>query len=288
MWCAQRHFLLQQRSTLRRTSVSLFPATIGVLSRCSSRRYTTVRGGGTALPIAPSTSPAAPRWTTHWRPLHTGPPAASPGNTSACSSPRSYYYWIDELGRLYCVEESTTRSKMPSGPTFLNDAKFLNFFFRRLQSVDDYGKNVEPPPPLYQHVSPCGPEINYIACEDTPIVFHTLRKIPQDDADDADVATSRRRRRKSTDDAEGCSHELLYGSDLAVGFKPHSLRVSGSGRVYHPVPGPLRYALVKSHLVLELGADEVTVNDDGSMGIVFEGQSICLPRLPPDFKHNCA
>ena len=28
---------------------------------------------------------------------------------------RTYFYWVDELGRLYCIEETTPTNRMPSG-----------------------------------------------------------------------------------------------------------------------------------------------------------------------------
>jgi hypothetical protein len=45
---------------------------------------------------------------------------------------REYFYWLDQNGRLYCIDKS--QQIMPSGPAYLRDVKALNFYFARYAS----------------------------------------------------------------------------------------------------------------------------------------------------------
>lgn len=118
---------------------------------------------------------------------------------------RTYFYDIDRTGRL--THEGT----------ILTDEKFLNFFFKRLKK-NDTGIHED-----YPFVSPCGNEMNYIRCEDTPIVF------------------TRRVGRK-----------LVYAPGLEVPFEPRGLRFSEMGVLYHAAPAG-DVGRIDSELTLELG-----------------------------------
>jgi hypothetical protein len=50
------------------------------------------------------------------------------------------------------------------------EKNFLRFFFRRLRRNELSGKYGA----AFPFVSPCGPEINYVRCDDIPIVFTNL------------------------------------------------------------------------------------------------------------------
>ena len=129
---------------------------------------------------------------------------------------------------------------------FQADKKFLAFFFRRLR-LNSTGR--------YEHdfpyVSPCGPELNYIHCDDLPIVFSHLmdqRKTVIEDISSFAAASV---------DQEAGSELLTFGGTggtLTVPFQPEKLTMlPGSGRVYHSGPDLVGgVGLVKSSLALEL------------------------------------
>lgn len=102
---------------------------------------------------------------------------------------REYFYRIDSQGYLY------------HDRTLLTDLKFLDFFFKRLQP-NATGLHTD-----YPYVSPCGREMNYIACAGTPIVFHAIE--------------------------DNC---LYYNhTGLNVAFDPDSLCINSRGDLFHPV-----------------------------------------------------
>jgi hypothetical protein len=117
---------------------------------------------------------------------------------------------------------------------------FLAFFFRQLKlnKTDRYSQE-------FPYISPCGSEINYIQCDDRPIVFtHYL------DTDTVKAARSRTR--------EDASHGYLSyngtGHRLVLPFQPSKLcMLPGTGRVYHPAPEKVGgIGLVKSSLAIEI------------------------------------
>ena len=133
------------------------------------------------------------------------------------------------------------------------DKVFLRFFFRRLRA-NDTGR-YESDFPFY---SPCGEEINYVHCDDLPVVFSQL-SMPGDVPQSSTSTPSRPRARKSQSTAASEIPQLWYGSDnhqvLSVDFVPSSLfMLPGTGRVYHAAPERLGgIGLVKSSLAIEFG-----------------------------------
>ena len=105
---------------------------------------------------------------------------------------------------------------------------FLDFFFRRVRP-NDTGEW-----PDFPYISPCGRELNFLRCDDRPIVFLTLER-----------------------------DELTYGNSLRVPFQLNSLAFSiSSGRLYHPAPvGGM--GLMCSALAVELGRN-IEVDEDGN------------------------
>ena len=87
------------------------------------------------------------------RALHRSMAAASQ------APPRQYYYFVDTHGRLYLHD-----SKPRNIATCLKDNKFLDFFWKRLQP--NSGQLV--PTSSFPYVSPCGIELNFVQCADTP------------------------------------------------------------------------------------------------------------------------
>ena len=138
---------------------------------------------------------------------------------------RRYFYHIDLLGRLFLEETE------PKGiATSLKSPKFLAFFFGQLAVNDRSGTFGAD----YPFVSPCGTEMNYIACADTPIVFDDLV---------GGAATS--------------GGELLYADGAhREPFNPSALTMCRtSGRLYHPLTTHKRItglALVRSHLAITI------------------------------------
>ncbi len=79
--------------------------------------------------------------------------------TATARTPRTYYYYVDTHGRLYLHD-----TKPRNIATCLKDNKFLDFFWKRLQV--NTGQLV--PPNSFPYVSPCGAEMNFVQCADTP------------------------------------------------------------------------------------------------------------------------
>ena len=97
-----------------------------------------------------------------YRLMAAAPRAAPPSTHVAYYSAtlqRQYYYFVDTHGRLYLHD-----SKPRTIATCLKDNKFLDFFWKRLQP--NTGQLV--PSSSFPYVSPCGTELNFVQCADTP------------------------------------------------------------------------------------------------------------------------
>ena len=136
---------------------------------------------------------------------------------------REYFYTVDREGQL--IHDGTV----------LTDARFLQFFYRRLQP-NDTGRHTH-----YPYVSPCGVELNFVIAEETVILFRRLLSVGH----------------------------LEYGEGLSVPFEPGALRVSASGRLYHPAPVG-EFGLLHRTLALELG-EQVEERSDGFVYVSAEG-----------------
>ena len=117
---------------------------------------------------------------------------------------------------------------------------FLSFFFRQLKlnTLDRYAQE-------FPFISPCGEELNYVRCDDQPIVFtHHL---------DAETVDATRQRVRSN-----APHGYLsYGGTghrLVVPFQPSKLcMLPSTGRLYHPAPERVGgIGLVKSSFAIEI------------------------------------
>ena len=172
------------------------------------------------------------------------------------------------------------------------DPKFLAFFFRRIKN-NSTGRYEED----FPYVSPCGPETNYIRCDDLPIVFtHLLDQTggpiqdiesygsfaggeirkkshsssPNDQVlQESSLKDSRTTHESSTSQHSetSCSELLSYGGargSLTVPFQPDKLcMLPEGGRVYHAGPEKLEgVGLVKSSLAIELS--RFFVYEDGA------------------------
>jgi hypothetical protein len=106
---------------------------------------------------------------------------------------------------------------------------FLEFFFNRLRlnRTNRYRST-------FPFISPCGPERNYVRCDDLPIVFtDTLSST----ANDGSVAFLEMNHSKGR---------------LKVPFQPQSLFMDSGGRVYHPTDRKFgSVGLIKSSLAFE-------------------------------------
>ena len=160
---------------------------------------------------------------------------------SCRDQPRCYFYSIDLQGRLF-MEDTLPKNVATS----IKDAKFLDFFVKRLTRVDARLKETlheyDIPTEDYPYVSPCGLELNLVRPADLPIVFHGL--------------------------VDG---SLIYGGTLEQSFDPSMLAVSlKSGRLYHKLssgnPGckASNYGLIKSSVAVTL-SDRIQPMEDGSL-----------------------
>jgi Domain of unknown function (DUF4505) len=132
---------------------------------------------------------------------------------AAKTARRSYFYNVDLQGQLF-LEET-----MPKNiATSIKDAKFLDFFFRRLQPIDEtfhaYMREHDISAAEYPFVSPCAGEFSFVRPAASPIVFHTLTKGPARDAS-----------------------SFIYAGSLTEPFDPAgSLAISqNSGLMYHGI-----------------------------------------------------
>ncbi len=178
-----------------------------------------------------------------------------------------------------CPNLNVYATFMKTSLIIITDKKFLAFFFRR----------VKPNTGRYQDefpfVSPCGPEMNYIRCDDLPIVYTHM--LDQDGQVIEDVETygqtepvihnvlgnhgltnledslsqkvDERDSKRSTNSLRVASvvERLSYGGTgniLSLPFEPEKLcMLPESGRVYHTGPEYLGgVGLVKSNLAIGL------------------------------------
>lgn len=105
----------------------------------------------------------------------------------------------------------------------------MEFFFKRLK-LNETGRYEE-----FPFVSPCGRELNFLQCDDKPIVYHSI--IESTDNSTADMLT-----------INGAESNLTYP------FQPQKLCMFPvTGRIYHPADQ--RYGgigLIKSSLGIEI------------------------------------
>ena len=181
-----------------------------------------------------------------------------------------------------------------------SDAKFLTFFFRRVRANQTGRYEGD-----FPYVSPCGPEMNYIRCDDLPVVFtHLLDK----DGNVIDNISNYGRENISPSDTtmelpkecDSVSSEMLSyggtGGKLTVPFQPSKLcMLPATGRVYHTGLERLGgVGLVKSSLALELSrffvynsrADE----NSAPIGFTWRGRTWDLDPMivtgPPPAQHS--
>lgn len=156
---------------------------------------------------------------------------------------RAYFYYVNHKGNLYVLDDalaaqinetkSIPRDKLPFGPTYLKDKKFLDFFFRRVKPNDDDSiKSIWP------FLSVCGVERNYIiSYSKSPVVFLSF-------------------------DAERKS--FIYGATLKQPFEPDKLVISNAGELYHPSPSNVGgLSLVKTDLAGEI-FEQFKLAEDGT------------------------
>jgi Domain of unknown function (DUF4505) len=152
---------------------------------------------------------------------------------------KCYYYSVDLKGRVY-LEETMPKNMA----TCLKDNTFLDMFFRNIRKIDHsdcrylstYGIEQD-----YPYVSPCGPlERNYIRPADTPIVFHSLQQVENNDVQQA----------KTTKDSAAV---LCYGGTLTQLFLPTKLAISKrTGKLYHVLDS---HAYLSAVMTEQLGAE---------------------------------
>jgi len=176
---------------------------------------------------------------------------------------RCYFYNIDLQGRLF-LEDTFPKNIATS----IKDERFLDFFFRRIQPIDDkmrtFMQQRKIPIRDYPYVSPCGKELNFIRPAALPVVFHTLLD------------------RK----------ELVYGGTLRQTFDWRDLAVSRTtGRIYHSLgnadaPTIMTHGLIRSQLAITL-AERMEATEDGNgsetLGLRIDDENVmAIPWLPSE------
>ena len=136
------------------------------------------------------------------------------------------------------------------------DKKFLDFFFQRVEpnSTGRYTNE-------FPFISRCGRELNFLRCDDTPLVYHTL--IPKgvsltSDNDELDLYVKAHTDGDGGDaaaaaDGDGVqAWEFVYGGTLRRQFEPSKLCMTDTARLYHPSPDGKDLYLVASPLAIKL------------------------------------
>lgn len=141
---------------------------------------------------------------------------------------REYFYYIDHQGQLFLDD-----TKVKNFITCFKDKQFLAFFFTRLKVNSSGIFDSE-----FPYISPCGREINYVRCDDRPIVFSSFVE-------------------NIAEEPEKGLYHLTFngiGPRMKFEFQPHKLcMLPKSGRIYHPGPEKSGgVGLVKSSLAIEL------------------------------------
>ena len=110
----------------------------------------------------------------------------------------------------------------------------------------------------FPYLSPCGPERNFIRCDDRPIVFTHI--LPGDCPEDGDLLTYN-----------------WAGDRLTFPFEPEKLCMyPDSGRVYHPAPSKTGgVGLVRSGLAIELSKSFEFGNGETAPPTSFTWKNIC-------------
>ena len=175
---------------------------------------------------------------------------------------REYFYYVDHHGQLFL-----DGTKMMNFVTCFKDAEFLTFFFKRvkLNNSEKYQEH-------FPFVSPCGIELNFIRCEDLPIVFTHL--VNMDTKEVVVVEKKVELTERFFDDSAKSVNEqfgLSFGgatsalTNLVVPFQPWSLIMDQrNGRIYHPGPEKAGgVGLIKSSLAIQLSKCFVVPSSTG-------------------------
>ncbi|XP_015440434.1 PREDICTED: UPF0598 protein CG30010, partial [Dufourea novaeangliae] len=143
---------------------------------------------------------------------------------------REYFYYIDHQGMLFLDD-----ARMKNFTSCFKDKKFLAFFFKRLKK-NDTGRYTKD----FPYVSLCGPERNFIRCDDLPIVFTKVVQLQNNETG-------------IKEDWFGYAYaeELLM-----VPFEPEKLYMNiQTGRVYHPASDKAGgVGLVRSKIAIEFSS----------------------------------
>eukprot|EP00039_Didymoeca_costata_P015693 m.271292 g.271292 ORF g.271292 m.271292 type:complete len:239 (-) comp16268_c1_seq23:1605-2321(-) len=163
---------------------------------------------------------------------------------------RLYFYYVEHDGRLFLDD-----TKIKNFTSCLKDKVFLQFFFSRIRKAKQSDPGFNEYAAAFPWVSPCGPELNYIRCDDTPIVYDNFEK------------------------CKGVWYLSYGGKSFSVPFEPRLVTMSASsGRMYYPhqLTGN---ALISSPIAVEIGAN-ISEESDGSLSLMWEGTRVSLELCP--------
>ncbi|XP_037956110.1 UPF0598 protein CG30010 [Teleopsis dalmanni] len=162
---------------------------------------------------------------------------------------REYFYYIDHEGMLFLDD-----AKIKNFTSCLKEKKFLKFFFNRVKLNNTKRYDTE-----FPYISPCGRELNYIRCDDVPIVYTEVKQNCEEGKD-----------------------ELLYahaGDLLKVDFQPEKIYMNPTtGRVYHPAWQKVGdIGLIRSKLAIELSKNFEFNNGEQMSPTHFNWRGKCYP-----------
>ena len=207
------------------------------------------------------------------------------GQTRAGDSrTREYFYYVDHHGQLFLDD-----TKVKNFVTCFKDPGFLSFFFKRLKVNDTQRYQKQ-----FPFISPCGRELNYIRCEDIPVVFTHIVDASTKEVFDVEKCHSNALSSRSDDmpsgyggptndpdisvsDGKTVSQRFLlsYGGttaalrDLCVPFEPWAVIMDESnGRIYHPGPSKAGgVGLIKSSLAIQIASGFVYPKQEPATGV---------------------
>ena len=146
---------------------------------------------------------------------------------------------------------------MPYGPFYLKDKRALDFIFKRIKNNNEENKKE------WTYISPCGQEINFIKCFDTPIVFQSIERNEENEKEEF----------------------LNFAGNLKIKFDVNKLRVNkNSGRIYHlidpshsGVSPDLTFGLIRSTLAIEFSKHFVVEGEN--IFFNYQNENILLPNF---------
>ncbi|KCV69219.1 hypothetical protein H696_04636 [Fonticula alba] len=222
---------------------------------------------------------------------------------------RSYFYFVDEHGRLFL-----DGTRMKNFVSCFKEADFLRMFFSAVRpaGAPPPARPAAPSPPsmlgpssaegavaasslhywpepdrlaAFRWVSPCAGEYNYIAADDTPVVFTLLERRPV--ATDAPGTVGHSAEQQADPGLPhaaidpGQPYDLCWAADRRVPFRPELLRADPrTGRLYYPAPLRTLRRGDPARARVEATADAAGIPSASSVGHALVASRVTIALMP--------